>query len=179
VCVCVIFFLYLENLVELLTCSHIHREREREFIFIFSRIKPTHRVNIKPHNMACVSPRVFWNIVRHCQVSMLFFFIHHYFPVLFYISRFFLYLACLLEHCASLPGFDVIVIFFLGFILYLGVSWNILRHCQVLMLFLFFLFIIIIIFYFASCVLFHISRVFWNIVRHCQVFMVCGSSFRD
>ena len=29
----------------------------------------THRVNIKPHNMACVSPRVFWNIVRHCQVS--------------------------------------------------------------------------------------------------------------
>mmetsp|Transcript_8898 Transcript_8898/g.29749 ORF Transcript_8898/g.29749 Transcript_8898/m.29749 type:complete len:80 (+) Transcript_8898:1030-1269(+) len=29
----------------------------------------TTRVNIKPHNMACVSPRVFWNIVRHCKVG--------------------------------------------------------------------------------------------------------------
>ena len=28
-----------------------------------------YRVNIKPHNMACVSPRVFWNVVRHCQVG--------------------------------------------------------------------------------------------------------------
>ena len=152
--------------------THPQREREREFIFIFSRIKPTHRVNIKPHNMACVSPRVFWNIVRHCQVSFFFLFI----------NIFLFYLTSRVFFCISRvfwPGFDVIVIFFLGFILYLGVSWNILRHCQVLMLFLFFLFIIIIIFYFASCVLFHISRVFWNIVRHCQVFMVFGSSFRD
>jgi hypothetical protein len=161
VCICVIFFLYLENLVELHTCSHIHREREREFIFIFSKIKPTHRVNIKPHNMACVSPRVFWNIVRHCQVSMLFFFIHHYFPVLFYISCFFLYLACLLEHCASLPGFDVIVIFFLAFYF---ISRCLLEHFASLpgfnVIFIFFYssllsyFILLLAFYFISRVSF-------------------------
>jgi len=29
----------------------------------------TVRSNIKPHNMACVSPRMFWSIVRHGQVG--------------------------------------------------------------------------------------------------------------
>jgi hypothetical protein len=77
-CVCLIFFvpffLYLEPGRATHMFTHPEREREREFIFTYFKLKPTHRVNIKPHNMACVSPRVFWNIVRHCQVFMFFFY---------------------------------------------------------------------------------------------------------